>query len=161
MACRWSQLLVLTLYFFTGATLPAKANAQPDTLALEHINSKAGLPQNSVRAIVVDHDGFVWVGTEKGLARFDGTSFVDFSELIPEIPEDVSLGLQLDSQNRIWINWYTHSLRILSANRRNVIVINPADGFPDDLLNRGDARIIEQKNGNMTLSSQENSFDQG
>ncbi len=34
-----------------------------------------GLPQNSVRSITQTADGFLWVGTHGGLARFDGTVF--------------------------------------------------------------------------------------
>jgi diguanylate cyclase (GGDEF)-like protein len=38
-------------------------------------NSEAGLPQNSVHAIAQTRDGFLWIGTEEGLARFDGVQF--------------------------------------------------------------------------------------
>ena len=34
-----------------------------------------GLPQNTVNAILEDRDGFLWVGTSGGLARFDGVRF--------------------------------------------------------------------------------------
>ena len=34
-----------------------------------------GLPQNNVHAIVSDGDGYLWLGTESGLARFDGVRF--------------------------------------------------------------------------------------
>lgn len=37
--------------------------------------SEAGLPQNSVHAIAQTTDGFLWFGTEEGLARFDGRHF--------------------------------------------------------------------------------------
>ena len=35
-----------------------------------------GLPQNSVHAVVQTRDGFLWAGTEAGLVRFDGNSFL-------------------------------------------------------------------------------------
>jgi len=35
-----------------------------------------GLPQNSVTALAQTHDGYLWVGTQDGLARFDGVRFV-------------------------------------------------------------------------------------
>src|SRR5256885_11725069 len=38
-----------------------------------------GLPQNSVTAIVQTHDGYLWLGTYGGLARFVGVRFVPFS----------------------------------------------------------------------------------
>ncbi|MBV8570020.1 MAG: hypothetical protein JO319_05365, partial [Acidobacteriaceae bacterium] len=34
-----------------------------------------GLPQNSVHAIAQSADGYLWLGTDGGLARFDGYSF--------------------------------------------------------------------------------------
>jgi len=34
-----------------------------------------GLPQNSVHAIAQTTDGYLWVGTHEGLARFDGIRF--------------------------------------------------------------------------------------
>src|ERR1017187_555212 len=37
-----------------------------------------GLPQNTVQALVQTRDGFVWLGTEVGLVRFDGNGFAVF-----------------------------------------------------------------------------------
>lgn len=37
--------------------------------------AKEGLPQNSAQAIVPTRDGYVWIGTQDGLARFDGVRF--------------------------------------------------------------------------------------
>lgn len=39
-----------------------------------------GLPQNTVHALAQTADGFVWLGTEVGLVRFDGVSFATFDE---------------------------------------------------------------------------------
>ena len=39
-----------------------------------------GLPQNKVTAVVQTRDGYLWVGTYYGLARFDGVRFTVFDE---------------------------------------------------------------------------------
>jgi ligand-binding sensor domain-containing protein/signal transduction histidine kinase len=39
-----------------------------------------GLPQNTVQALVQTRNGFVWLGTEAGLVRFDGNSFAVFDK---------------------------------------------------------------------------------
>ncbi|MGA2853074.1 MAG: two-component regulator propeller domain-containing protein [Verrucomicrobiota bacterium] len=39
-----------------------------------------GLPQNKVTAVVQTRDGYLWVGTYNGLARFDGVRFTVFDE---------------------------------------------------------------------------------
>ena len=38
--------------------------------------SESGLPQNTIDAMVQTRDGYLWIGTEEGLARFDGVRFV-------------------------------------------------------------------------------------
>ena len=48
--------------------------------------AKEGLPQNSVQAIVQTADGYVWLGTQDGLARFDGVRFTVWNkENTPQI----------------------------------------------------------------------------
>lgn len=44
---------------------------------------ESGLPQNSVQAMVQTRDGFLWIGTEAGLARFDGSGFRVFDQSSP------------------------------------------------------------------------------
>ncbi len=47
-----------------------------------------GLPQATVRAVVQDGTGYVWIGTEEGLARFDGVRFRVFDSAgTPELPK--------------------------------------------------------------------------
>lgn len=47
-----------------------------------HYDSEAGLPLDTIYALGQDENGFLWVGTEDGLARFDGRSFerIDLTE---------------------------------------------------------------------------------
>ncbi len=42
--------------------------------------SENGLPQNSVHAIVQTRDGYLWLGTQEGLVRFDGVRFTVFDK---------------------------------------------------------------------------------
>ena len=39
-----------------------------------------GLPQNTVQALAQTRDGYIWLGTEVGLVRFDGNSFAVFDK---------------------------------------------------------------------------------
>ena len=41
-----------------------------------------GLPQNFVRALAQTKDGYLWVGSDAGVSRFDGVRFVSFG--LPE-----------------------------------------------------------------------------
>ena len=46
-----------------------------EILRFEHFNTLRGLSQNSVSCILCDSKGFLWVGTNNGLNRYDGNKF--------------------------------------------------------------------------------------
>ena len=64
-----------------------------------------GLPQNSVLAILQTHDGYLWFGTEEGLARFNGNHFTVFSkDNTPAFrSNDISALLEDGRDKSIWI----------------------------------------------------------
>lgn len=71
----------------------------------------AGLPNSSVTSIAQTPDGYLWVGTYNGLARFDGARFVKFDpEHTPELLHPRIRKLFLDAQGTLWINTYEGSL---------------------------------------------------
>ena len=54
------------------------AGARPGVspLTFRSWQREEGLPQNSVRALAQTRDGYLWVGGDDGVARFDGVRFV-------------------------------------------------------------------------------------
>src|SRR5262245_62156815 len=49
-----------------------------------------GAPEGAVYALAQDRDGHLWLGTDTGLHRFDGTRFRPWSELSPQsIPSEL------------------------------------------------------------------------
>src|ERR1700686_4688410 len=47
-----------------------------------------GLPQDTIRAITQTPDGYLWLGTDEGLARFDGYDFVTFTKDNGSLPSN-------------------------------------------------------------------------
>ena len=62
-----------------------------------HYTGENGLPQNSVGAISLDREGFVWLATSNGLVRFDGRSFLTFDKGALRVPTNQFLGFVQDS----------------------------------------------------------------
>jgi signal transduction histidine kinase/ligand-binding sensor domain-containing protein len=63
-----------------------------------------GLPQNKVTAVVQTRDGYLWVGTYCGLARFDGVRFTVFDEHnTPELPSSRITSLFEAGDGTLWI----------------------------------------------------------
>jgi len=66
--------------------------------------TKDGLPQNSVNAICQTRDGYLWLGTEEGLVRFDGVRFTVFNDgNTPELKSKFIAALHESSDSTLWI----------------------------------------------------------
>jgi signal transduction histidine kinase/ligand-binding sensor domain-containing protein len=76
-------------------------------VAQYHIDSWTtdnGLPHNSVRAIVQTHDGYLWLGTNDGLVRFDGVRFTTFNrENSPGMTGNRITALLEDDNGDLWM----------------------------------------------------------
>ena len=87
--------------------------------------SENGLPDSSVTAVAQTPDGYLWVGTYNGLARFDGVRFVTFDPAnTPQLLHARVRGLFVDRRGTLWINTYDGSLTtfrngIFTLERRN------------------------------------------
>ncbi len=64
-----------------------------------------GLPQNTVHAIVQGRRGYLWIGTEGGLVRFDGAQFAVMTHATtPALPSDLIDNLMEDGAGTLWIS---------------------------------------------------------
>ncbi|MBU3021542.1 diguanylate cyclase [Aestuariibacter sp. A3R04] len=62
------------------------------------------MPQISAVGIAQDMDGFIWVATEGGLARFDGYKFTTFNaSQSPVFTDPILRTLLVDDENRLWV----------------------------------------------------------
>ncbi len=67
-------------------------------------SSESGLPQNSVHALAQTGDGFIWMGTEEGLARFDGVQFRVYNTRNTRgLPSDYIQALQESRDGTLWV----------------------------------------------------------
>ena len=66
--------------------------------------TETGLPQNTVHSVVQTADGYIWVATEEGIARFDGAGFKVFDKQnTPQLrSNDVRALLATREGNRLW-----------------------------------------------------------
>jgi signal transduction histidine kinase/ligand-binding sensor domain-containing protein/CheY-like chemotaxis protein/HPt (histidine-containing phosphotransfer) domain-containing protein len=77
-ASAWRSCLTLAILCSLGVCIAARAADTPP-LILEHLTTADGLPQGSVMATLQDSRGFVWLGTQDGLVRFDGHELVRYA----------------------------------------------------------------------------------
>jgi ligand-binding sensor domain-containing protein/serine phosphatase RsbU (regulator of sigma subunit) len=75
-------------------------------LELKSLSIDNGLSQNSVNTLLEDKDGFLWIGTDDGLNRYDGQNITIYKHIRSDnttIPDNQIMSLYEDKQGRIWI----------------------------------------------------------
>lgn len=67
-------------------------------------NNESGLPENSVHSLAQTKDGYLWMGTEEGLTRFDGVRFVTFTyHNSPGLPSNFIQTLVASRDGSLWV----------------------------------------------------------
>ncbi|WP_258098614.1 hybrid sensor histidine kinase/response regulator transcription factor [Marinoscillum pacificum] len=75
---------------------------QGDFLA-SNITDRDGLPQNKIKSIVKDTTGYIWIGTQNGIAKYNGYEFTSYANL-----DGIEITtLFLSNNNDLWVG--THS----------------------------------------------------
>ena len=73
---------------------------------IKHYSLKDGLSQVSSNDLIRDKNGFVWIATQDGLNRFDGSEFIHFKNSTTDslsISGNLINKLCEDTEGRIWV----------------------------------------------------------
>lgn len=91
------------------ALIQAIYNQQNRSIRFSRYSLEEGLSQSVVNCISQDSKGFIWIGTQDGLNRFDGYKFTHYKH-DPKDPQSIShnniLAILEDSQGMLWIGTY-------------------------------------------------------
>jgi signal transduction histidine kinase/ligand-binding sensor domain-containing protein len=118
MLCKPLTALTLTVSVVVGSGLSARErrpSAAVDDPYLQTVwTTEDGLPQNSVTAIVQSRDGYLWLSTFGGLARFDGVRFTIFNSAnTPGLKSNRITALFEDRRGILWLGTETGELMSL------------------------------------------------
>jgi ligand-binding sensor domain-containing protein/two-component sensor histidine kinase len=97
--------LFLLLCWSFATQVSALDSAQDISLYIHEVwRTENGLPQNKVRALLQTQNGYIWIATEEGLARFDGIRFTVFDKQNTSAIKSNSIqSLFEDRQGYLWI----------------------------------------------------------
>lgn len=95
--------------------------------------SQKGLPSSTVHSVCQTDDGYLWIGTQDGLARFDGHSFRVFSSAThEEFGTNWIWRLKKDKKGRLWIA--TYNAGILRYENQRFSVLGEKDGLTGEMI---------------------------
>ena len=92
---------ILVGVFASGAFSQPQPSPRDPEYIITRWETDEGLPDSSATAMVQDAQGYLWIGTFRGLARFDGVQFVLFDPAnTPELPRPEVVSLHVDRHSR-------------------------------------------------------------
>ena len=125
-----------------------------------HLTTADGLPSNEIRSnVVTDRQGFIWIGTVLGLARYDGYSCKVYRH-IPGDPHSLSsdgiMSLALDRRGFLWVGTWDTGLSLYDAPNDRFVNFLPRG--KDSTLQGVKAILMihEDRAGNIWCSSYDN-----
>ncbi len=138
--------MILRLVVLFSIFIVSHVSAALPPVVFNTVSSLNGLPQNSGRALLQDKNGFVWIGTEDGLVRFDGKSILQFRKNHddPHSISDNYIGsLAEDAYGRVWVGTMGGGLNVIDKQRETVIRIKN--------LSSADIRYLSYNNSTKKL----------
>lgn len=103
----FKKLITTTLVGITVLTPINKLSyAQSKNLIFNNINIEQGISQSTIEAIFQDSEGYIWLGTNDGLNRYNGYEFkiYNYEEYQNSISHNGITDITEDKYGNIWVN---------------------------------------------------------
>jgi len=147
-------IFTLLLYFIF---FPLKILSQNQDIRFDHITPGDGLIHDIVTAIVQDEDGFIWIGTEDGLMKYDSytlTPFKNDPDDSSTIKDDWISRMLCDSKGRLWIGTALGLDRYDKKSASFIHYYLPLKASQTGIPNNGVVLLYEDKKGNLFTYTQ-------
>ncbi len=159
------HIKLIAFYFVLICSYQLKA--QNVDLKFEHLLSENGLSQSSVKSICQSKDGYLWIGTDDGLNKYDGYRFIKY-RYDPNDSNTIQHNniwtLYEDRAGALWVGTYGGGLGCIFTDNRGNQKIKWFKNNPDDsnsLSHNSVFSIYEDIRGILWIGTQDglNKFD--
>ncbi|TDE11274.1 hybrid sensor histidine kinase/response regulator transcription factor [Dyadobacter psychrotolerans] len=132
MKLKFFYCLFTLFIIISGSCVVVSLKAQAPKKPLRIITTKDGLPQSFISGLTQDVNGFVWIGTRNGLARYDGIHFKVFRHSKSDtasISSNVIISLKQNSRKLIYIEHESSQIDVLNPTKETIHRITAAPLF--------------------------------
>jgi two-component system, sensor histidine kinase ChiS len=148
-----SIFLLIILIGGISATL----YSQDRYLMFERLTTDDGLTHNTSTAIIQDRNGFIWIGTQKGLNIYNGYEFKHYQREAgnhDSISGNFIICLLQDSDGYIWAGTYGQGLNRINPSTGDIKHYHSDKNRPDSLSNDVVLSLYEHDDGNIWVGTQ-------
>ena len=115
--------------------------------------SQDGLPENRIRALAQTPDGYLWIATSSGLARFDGVRFVVNIRLnTPSMTDDNVRDLAVGRDGSLWVA--TEGGGVLHQKDGRFESFGPKEGLANEFV----VAVLEDRRGDVWAATNRGLF---
>lgn len=159
-----SRRLVPFLILILALCSISSVSAQDRLLPVFHFNrltTDDGLPTSEIRSpVVCDRQGFIWVGTVNGLARYDGYTCKVYRN-VPDDPHSISsnaiMNLYVDTRGLLWVGTFDTGISLYDAANDRFVNILPGQSDSAWLPHNPIVVFKEDRVGNIWIGSYQSS----
>ncbi|GAB3949841.1 two-component regulator propeller domain-containing protein [Spirosoma harenae] len=152
-------------YFLSALLVPfiGYPQREPDQFRFEHITVNEGLSHSDAMCVTQDKAGFIWIGTNKGIDRYDGYSLKNYNLPLNDqngISGNRIRALTIDQHGRLWVGVERAGLFWYDANRDRFVSVRELAGaaqfavFIDQLANTNVHALCTDAKNRLWVSSQ-------
>jgi ligand-binding sensor domain-containing protein/signal transduction histidine kinase/DNA-binding NarL/FixJ family response regulator len=148
-------VVVLLMLVFSTLLYPLDPSKSLSQYVHESWGSRDNLPQSSVNSIIQTKEGYLWMGTEEGLVRFDGIRFHIFNKSnVKGMSENFITSLYEDRDGNLWFGTYGGGLscRNVKTGLFSTYRVTPTE-TDDEVSANVIKTIIQDKSGNLWLGT--------
>lgn len=117
-------LMALALLYVAPAQAGQDRWDKLATPLFDHLGLEQGLPHPVAMALAQDGEGYIWVGTQSGLARWNGyqvRSFIHSTTDAGSLPGDFVQVLHVDAGGRLWVGTAAAGLALYDGRKEQFI----------------------------------------
>lgn len=139
--------LILLLLIWRGLGFALDPHTELSQFGIQVWLTENGLPQNSVHAVTQTSNGYIWIATEGGLARYDGITFKVFDKQnTPEFKSNYVRSLLEDREGSLWIGTAEGLVRMRNE---TFTAFTATDGLPNNSIQS----LYEDRQGNLWVAT--------